>query len=62
MNTKQHILHWIGTAGVVLGILSSPLVSHFLPAETSSIIAAVSYALKQLAPLFGDTQPTQSGQ
>lgn len=60
MNLKQHIAHWLGTIGVVVGIVTSPLILKFLPTEAAAILTAVSYAIKQLAPLFADavTPPT----
>lgn len=49
--------HFLGTLGVVIGILGSPLVSGLLPAKAAAIIAAVAYGYKQITDWYHNAFP-----
>lgn len=58
MNTKEKILHWLGTAGVAIGglvtITTVPILSSLIPKPVAAGIALVAYIVKQLQVLVQD--------
>lgn len=58
MNFKEKLLHWLGTAGVFIGGLTTittvPVLSALIPQKVAAIITLVSYLVKQCQVLVQD--------